>query len=114
MKRKLVIPLIILFLSVVMSGCGTETEAKSNLHIAKDVAFGKQDYETIMTPNNDLGFKILTEVDADDNDNRFISPTSLMMALGMVYNGADGETKDEIADRKSTRLNSSHVAISYV
>lgn len=92
------IPLIILFLSVVMSGCGTETEAKSNLHIAKDVAFGKQDYETIMTPNNDLGFKILTEVDADDNDNRFISPTSLMMALGMVYNGADGETKDEIAE----------------
>ena len=35
--------------------------------------------------------------EVDENGNTFISPTSLLMALSMVYNGADGSTKEEIA-----------------
>ena len=40
---------------------------------------------------------MLEEIETDENGNTFISPTSLLMALSMVYNGADGVTKEEIA-----------------
>lgn len=39
-------------------------------------------------------FKILVE--AEGNNNVFISPSSIGLALSMVYNGAKGETKDAI------------------
>ena len=58
--------------------------------------FGKDDYTKLITANNELGFELLSEVEDDENNNIFISPTSIFMALSMVYNGADGETKDEI------------------
>lgn len=54
--------------------------------------------ESVTSANNQLGFEVLRKVEPDDDGNRFISPTSLFMALSMVYNGADGETKEEIAD----------------
>ena len=83
-------------LLVVMTGCGTENKS-GGLEISKDVAFGEKDYEKIVSPANELGFKLLNEVEADENNNIFISPTSLFMALAMIYNGADGVTKEEIA-----------------
>ncbi|QUW21063.1 serpin family protein [Sporosarcina sp. Marseille-Q4063] len=94
MKKILVIFLAILL--VVMTGCGTENKS-GGLEISKDVAFGEKDYEKIVSPANELGFKLLKEVEADENNNIFISPTSLFMALSMIYNGADGVTKEEIA-----------------
>ena len=64
---------------------------------SEKVEFEQDAYQKIVSPNNELGFKLMAEVEADENDNTFISPTSLFAALSMVYNGADGETKDEIA-----------------
>ena len=40
---------------------------------------------------------MLSEAEPNKDGNIFISPTSLFMALSMVYNGADGVTKDEMA-----------------
>ena len=57
----------------------------------------KEDYKKVVSANNELGFKLLEEIETDQNGNSFISPTSLLMALSMVYNGADGATKEEIA-----------------
>src|SRR5690625_7122215 len=54
--------------------------------------------ESVTSANNQLGFEVLQKVEPDADGNRFISPTSLFMALSMVYNGADGATKEEIAD----------------
>nr|WP_285847060.1 serpin family protein [Sporosarcina luteola] len=79
-----------------MAGCGTSNEG--NLQIAEGVEFGEGDYGKIVSSNNELGFKLLKEIETDDNGNLFISPTSLLMALAMVYNGADGVTKEGIAD----------------
>ncbi len=83
-------------LLVIMTGCGTDNKS-GGLEISKDVEFDKKDYEKIVSPVNELGFKLLHEVEADENNNTFISPTSLFMALAMIYNGADGVTKSEIA-----------------
>src|SRR5699024_3741887 len=59
----------------------------------------KDDYKEIVTKNNELGIEImdqLTEKDADNNT--FISPVSLYMALSMVSPGAENETQLEITN----------------
>ncbi|WP_210470567.1 serpin family protein [Sporosarcina sp. 6E9] len=88
--------IILASLLVVITGCGTENKS-GGIEISNDVAFGEKDYEKIVSPANELGFKLINEVEADENNNVFISPTSLYMALSMIYNGADGVTKEEIA-----------------
>ncbi|WP_339252133.1 serpin family protein [Sporosarcina sp. FSL W8-0480] len=96
MKKKIVTSLVGMSLLMPLSGCGTDTN--NSLQVSKDVEFGTLDYEKIIAPNNELGFKLLDEVEKDDDGNLFISPTSLLMALSLVYNGADGVTKEEIAN----------------
>lgn len=71
---------------------GEEKPVDNSVQVAED------DYEQIIEPNNKLGFALLSKVDSDENDNIFISPMSAVMALSMVLNGAEGETKDEITE----------------
>lgn len=98
MKRSIIISLILASVLVIATACGTKDDDKiGGTEISKKVEFEKDAYEKIVSPNNAFGFKLLAEVEADENENTFISPTSLFAALSMVYNGADGETKDEIA-----------------
>ena len=92
--KKLVILLITI--SLLTLGCGKETK-QGNTTIAEDVQYGQTDYEKITKANNGLGFTWFAEAQPNNDGNIFISPTSLFMALSMVYNGADGITKEEIA-----------------
>lgn len=88
----------VLFITIILfgTGCGSEKSEGYSL-ISDNVEFGEDDYQEIVSSTNELGFELLTRVDADENNNIFISPTSLMTALSMVYNGSDGETKEEIS-----------------
>jgi serine protease inhibitor len=79
--KKLLI--IVVSLLIVVTGCGT-----GNKHESLNA-------ETISS-NNQLGFDLLPNAASKDS-NIFISPTSLLMALSMVYNGAEGVTKEEMA-----------------
>lgn len=81
---------------LLVTGCGTGNKSLG-LEISSEVDFGKDDYKKIIPFNNKLGLALLSEVEADGNGNTFISPMSLFMALSMIYNGADGGTKTEIA-----------------
>jgi serine protease inhibitor len=90
--RKLIATLIIVGFFLLVTGCGT-----GKLKISSDVDFGKSDYKKIVPSNNKLGLEMLPIVPANGDGNTFISPTSLFIALSMVYNGADGVTKTEIA-----------------
>jgi serpin B len=78
------------------AGCGTGDNT-GGLQISKDVEFGENDYKKLTSANNQLGFDLLSKVRGDQNGNKFISPTSVLQAISMVYNGADGGTKEEIA-----------------
>ncbi len=101
MKKISVKALLVASILVVVAACGAveEPEPESGgTEISNDVQFSEDDYKELVTGNNALGFKLLGEVAEDENGNVFISPTSLMMALSMVYNGADGATKEEIAE----------------
>ena len=96
MRNKSIIFTFIVLFILLLTGCGTKAE-KDGLAIESNVDYGKGDYTKVNSANNQLGFHLLSKVDPDDHGNIFISPTSLLMALSMVYNGADGETKEEIA-----------------
>ncbi|WP_036182541.1 serpin family protein [Ureibacillus manganicus] len=97
MKRVFI---LLVSLSIVLVGCGSDssftTTTTQTLKIADHVEFGEDDYQKIVSSNNELGFDLLVKAPRDDNGNIFISPTSLYMALSMVYNGADGVTKEEM------------------
>lgn len=60
---------------------------------------------------NSFAFKMFKEVSKQKGENTFFSPLSLSMALGMLYNGASGETRHEIcnslgiADFSETEVN---------
>jgi len=55
--------------------------------------------DTFCESNNMFGFKVFKEIVNDQtDDNIFISPMSISYALGMTYNGADGKTKEEMAN----------------
>lgn len=94
--RKL--PMILFILMI--AGCGTaEPNVNSgSLKISTDVEYGEADYQKIIEPSNELGWKLLPVVEPNEEGNRFISSPSLFMALSMVYNGADGVTEDEISN----------------
>lgn len=50
--------------------------------------------QRLIDANNNLGFKLFRELSAASaGENLFISPSSIITALAMTYNGADGETQ---------------------
>ena len=52
----------------------------------------------LIEADNDFAFRLFKEVAKKDGDrNIFISPISIVLALQMTYNGASGNTRDEIA-----------------
>ena len=95
MKNKLVFfSQIAIVLLLTSCGAGEENENPGNF-INEDV---NGDYERIVSASNELGFQLMSEIEANENGNIFISPTSLSMALSLAYNGAEGATKEEISN----------------
>ena len=94
--KKLIMNLIIGSLLILTSACGLATNSGS-LNGSKDVEFDEDDYKKIISANNKLALNLLPNLESNEKGNIFISPTSLFMALSMVYNGADAETKEEMA-----------------
>lgn len=48
--------------------------------------------------DNKFSFQMFKEVSKTNEENIFFSPLSLNIALGMLYNGTDGDTRTELAD----------------
>ena len=55
--------------------------------------------DRLLTASSKFTFKLYEQaVKQRDHKNLFISPTSVMFALAMTYNGAEGETRRAMAD----------------
>lgn len=55
--------------------------------------------DDLVNSNNEFAFHLYDELISSEGDNNvFICPTSISLALSMTYNGADGETKAAMAD----------------
>ena len=80
---------------VVLSGCS---------RIARDYAKPRRNPDLtvdsrLVKASNDFGFRLYRELaKTDAARNIFISPTSIELALAMTYNGAEGTTKDAMAE----------------
>lgn len=86
---------------VVLSACGMVPAPMKKEEPKPDkvaVSFGEDDYLKLSEPTNELGAQLVTKAEPNDDGNVFVSPVSLLMALSMLQNGADGQTRDEIKD----------------
>ncbi len=94
--KKLIKGLIISCILILITACGQVSNSGS-LNVSKNVEFDENDYKKIISANNKLALDLLPNLKVNDKGNIFISPTSLFMALSMVCNGADEDTKEEMA-----------------
>lgn len=80
---------------LILSGCTGKQPSNPSLAIDENVQFGKEDYAQIVPASNRFGFDVMHELESDGN--LFMSPASLFIALSMIYNGAAGQTQEEMA-----------------
>lgn len=87
------IMLSILLISILLAGwrCKSKTVAPQEEPI-RDLTLIEK---SMVTADNNFGLKLFKEiVRTEPNENIFISPLSISMALGMTWNGANGTTKE--------------------
>lgn len=97
-KRMLTVSVAMMIL---LTGCGLSKGASGpgSLEPSRNAEFKEDDYLEIVDASNLLGMNLLSEVSGKgEGSNPFISPVSLYMALSMLYNGAEGATKNEISE----------------
>ncbi len=95
MKKIGIIVLIFAIIISMLSSCsgsGGSSEDYSKMPVVKADGIG----EDVVKANSDFAFKILKSA-YENGKNIFISPASISAALAMTYNGANGETKEEMA-----------------
>ncbi len=84
------------FLLSIFLGCAKEDPQQENL---PDLTPLSADQVELVASSNDFSLELFKKVNETEPDqNTFISPLSVGMALAMVYNGADGETKTQIQE----------------
>jgi serpin B len=61
-----------------------------------DVGSTQQGIQEVVNANNKFAFDLYSELDKSENGNIFYSPYSISAALAMTYEGAKGQTADEM------------------
>ncbi|MCX7737707.1 MAG: serpin family protein [Candidatus Kapabacteria bacterium] len=81
--------LLFISLTFILFSCNKATEPE-NKPIRELTVVEKQ----IANSSNTFGFNLFQKVSEKEDGNIFISPLSFSFALGMTYNGSNGETKE--------------------
>lgn len=63
---------------------------------ADDVGSTQQGIQQVVNANNQFAFELYSELDKSNEGNIFYSPYSISAALAMTYEGAKGQTADEM------------------
>lgn len=97
-KSFLIFLMICLFLLI--SACGTDDSATGGSTDTPPTT--KIDTSVLVNDanqaSNHLGFQTLQRLEGNEEDNIFVSPISIWLAISMAYNGVDGDTKDEMTN----------------
>ncbi|WP_077596940.1 serpin family protein [Oceanobacillus kimchii] len=92
----------ILCLFLLFSACGTDNIATGGNNSTDAPPTTKIDTSVLVNDanqaSNHLGFQTLQRLKGNEEDNIFVSPISIWLAVSMAYNGADGDTKDEMTN----------------
>ena len=110
--RSLFTLFVISFLIPSCSGIQDDSDSeKSDLNLSIEEV-------KLIRASNEFGFDLLKNINTDEiGKDLFISPISVSMALGMTYNGADGETKDamrtalHLGDMTDDEINNSYKSL---
>lgn len=66
---------------------------------ATEVTFKKTATSSkIISSNNDFAFSFFKEISLEQKENYMVSPVSLSLAMGMLFNGAEGITKELMSE----------------
>ncbi|WP_139957131.1 serpin family protein [Flavicella sediminum] len=87
--KKILLHTIALVLLIAITACTSSNGLTSNPVIFKKTAKKTQ----LIESNNEFAFSFFKEVAIADEENYMVSPVSLSLALGMLYNGAETSTK---------------------
>lgn len=74
-----------------------EDEFSKGLQMAQPIKLTAKQNERAEADNS-IAFQMFREVSKQEGNNTFFSPLSLNMAIGMLYNGASGTTRNEIVE----------------
>lgn len=89
--KKLALIILTGVISLSLISCGITSKEKSKVVSQDDIE------KQVIEGNNEFGFNIFKELSLEDEgENVFISPLSISTALTMAYNGASGNTKEEM------------------
>ncbi|MBD3303996.1 serpin family protein [Candidatus Woesearchaeota archaeon] len=94
MKCKIIFPLLIL--SMLLLGCAPQPTIPDTPSV-DDTGATPEDVAELVKANNQFGLDIYSEI-SQKPGNVFISPWSLSSALSMTYEGARGQTADEMKE----------------
>ncbi|SFH33628.1 serpin B [Pontibacter chinhatensis] len=88
--------------ATLFSGCQQDEVADNTPNVR---ALTVQEQKTVES-SNDFAFRAFAQLSEEEQDNVFISPLSISMALTMTYNGANGATKEAMRETLGFQLNS--------
>lgn len=89
-------PLLIFATILLFTSCNSDSVSPSDENAPKLRALSVEEQKLVESSNN-FAFDLFKEINKDEeNQNLMISPLSVSAALAMTYNGANGNTKEEI------------------
>lgn len=84
---------------IVLVSCTTSDDGPSDKDFGLDPSLETKEAKTMVATNNAFAFDFFKEIaNTEAAENYMVSPLSLTLALGMTYNGADGDTKAAFGD----------------
>jgi len=91
-KNKISIILIIILFTGYIS-CEKENE-----NLDQNKIFLNREAKSLVNADNEFGFNLFKQLNLDSENNICMSPFSVSMALGMVYNGARNKTREAMEE----------------
>jgi len=92
--KKLALLMICFGLSLLINRCSEKITGNDDPKPIRELSAIEK---KVTVADNNFGLKLFRKITSSEADkNIFISPLSVSMALGMAYNGADGETRSEM------------------
>ena len=103
MNKKMKYIITILVTILLLTSCTDPIEVMKNTFMTPDgervrnPVYSAELVPSLYEYNNEFAFDLLPNLRVNHQGNLFFSPYSISSAIGMLYNGAQGQTKEEIA-----------------
>ena len=99
MSKLMLLMVLLISISTACSNLYQTVDAQEiSPDVTREVVTSQQDIEALVTGNTEFAFEIYHHISENTDGNLVFSPYSISLAFTMLYAGADGETKSQMAD----------------